>query len=127
VWENLGKYSVIAVGGALGAMARYWVGGVVASRLGSAFPYGTLVINATGSLVLGFFMAMAGERILSSNWRLFAAIGFAGAYTTFSTFEFETYMLIEEGSWLRAAANVVLSVGICFAALVGGIVLGRRI
>jgi CrcB protein len=127
VWENLGKYSMIAVGGALGAMARYWVGGVVAARLGGSFPYGTLVVNATGSLVLGCFMAMAAERLLSSNWRLFVAIGFAGAYTTFSTFEYEMYMLIEEGSWLRAVANVVLSVGICFAALAGGIVLGRRI
>lgn len=127
VWENLGKYSVIAVGGALGAMARYWVGGIVAARLGGVFPYGTLVINATGSLVLGFFMAMASERLLSPNWRLLVAIGFAGAYTTFSTFEYETYMLIEEGSWLRAVANVVLSVGICFTALAGGIVLGRRI
>ncbi len=127
MWENLGKYSMIAVGGALGAMARYWVGGIVAARLGGSFPYGTLVINATGSLVLGFFMATAAERLLSPNWRFLVAIGFAGAYTTFSTFEYETYMLIEDGSWLRAAANVVLSVGICFAALAGGIVLGRRI
>jgi CrcB protein len=86
----------VGVGGFLGANARYLLSGWVASRLGSAFPYGTLVINVTGSFILGFFLAFAEDRLwVAPSARLLFAVGFVGAYTTFSTFEYESIHLLQ--------------------------------
>ena len=106
---NFVQLALIAAGGALGALSRYYVGFWVQSHLTkSQFPWGTFVINATGSLLLGFIMTLLNERILvSPNWRPAIAIGFIGAYTTFSTFEYETAKITS--SWL-ALCNLVGSV-----------------
>jgi fluoride exporter len=117
---------MIAAGGALGAMARYALGGLVQAWAGARFPYGTLVVNVSGCLLMGAVMALLTERgVVHPNWRFLVPIGFIGAYTTFSTFEYETFRAIEQGGWMMALANVVVSVGAGFVAVAGGI-LGAR-
>jgi CrcB protein len=123
----LSKLIVVALGGATGAVVRYWLGGWINSRLPLQFPLGTFVINVTGSFIIGFFLTLISERIaLHTNWRLLAAVGFVGAYTTFSTFEYETLKLIEEGDILSAALNVALSVVLGFIAVWLGVTAARR-
>jgi len=120
-------YLLVGLGGFLGANARFltarWVGGFVETR----FPLGTFVINIAGSFLLGLIGAMVAQRVFrhSDAVRLALGVGFLGAFTTFSTFQFETHALLEDGSWLVAAANVGVSV---FAGLVAvrlGIVMVR--
>ncbi len=120
-------YLLISIGAVLGANARYLVGGWVADRLGPAFPFGTLVINVTGSLVIGFVLTLAAERLVAPWVRTAVAIGFLGSYTTFSTFSFETMALIEDGALLRAAVNVGASVGAALAGVYLGTVLARAL
>jgi len=117
----------VGVGGFLGANARYFVGGWVATRVGSIFPYGTLLINASGSFVLGVLMGLVETSIVSPTVRLGLGIGFLGAYTTFSTFSYETLRLVEDGSLLLAAANAVGSVTISLLAALAGLLLGRAL
>ena len=117
----------VGAGGFLGAIARYVVGGWVATRLGTAFPYGTFVINVTGSFVLGVIMGLLEGHVVSPVVRLSTAIGFVGAYTTFSTFTYETIRLVEDGSVLFAAANVTASVLVGIASVVVGLAIGRGI
>ena len=101
----------VALGGAIGSATRYLVGGWFAARFGAAFPYGTFVINVTGSFFVGLFLAYAQERVsLSPYWRLFFAVGFVGGYTTFSTFSLETVLLIERNAYGAALTYVVGSV-----------------
>ena len=108
----------VGIGGFLGANARYWLGGWISGRYGTAFPYATLVINVSGSFILGLFMTLITERYVAPPaLRLVVAIGFVGAYTTFSTFEYETLALVNSGSLLRALLNVVLSMVAGFAAV----------
>jgi CrcB protein len=100
----LQKYLLIALGGALGSMARYWVGAFVIDRLGTKFPYGTLVINLTACLVIGFSITFLTQRTgLNPAWRYLVPIGFVGAYSTFSTYEWETLSLIRGGTFPAAA------------------------
>jgi CrcB protein len=130
VWkvETLTKYLAVAVGGALGAMLRYYLGGTLLARTGAPFPTATFVINVTGSFLVGFFLTLATERLhLSPYWRLAVAVGFVGAYTTFSTFEYETARLVEDGDFLRALLNIVLSVVLGFAAVWAGIFMARKV
>lgn len=116
---------LVAVGGGIGSVARYLVGGWFANRFGPAFPYGTFVINVTGSFIIGFFLAFAQERIsLSPYWRLFFAVGFVGGYTTFSTFEYESVRLLQDGEMLLGALYLLGSVLTGGLAAIGGIVLG---
>jgi fluoride exporter len=123
----LDKIIVVALGGAFGAVARYWLGGLINSRWPMQFPLGTFVINVTGSFIIGFFLTMVGQRVtIHPNWRLLIAVGFVGAYTTFSTFEYETLKLLEEGNVLNAALNVVLSLVAGFVAVWLGVTLARR-
>ena len=117
----------VGLGGFLGANARYFVAGWVATRVGSIFPYGTLLINATGSFALGVLMGLAETSIVSPTIRLGLGIGFLGAYTTFSTFSYETLRLAEDGSLLLAAANAVGSVTISLLAALAGLLLGRAL
>ncbi len=120
------RYAMIAVGGALGALARYALGGLVQEFAGARFPYGTLVVNVSGCLVMGVVMTLLTERgVVHPSWRFLVPIGFIGAYTTFSTFEYETFRALEQGGWLIALANVMVSVGAGFAAVAAG-VLGTR-
>ncbi|GIW09090.1 MAG: hypothetical protein KatS3mg061_0147 [Dehalococcoidia bacterium] len=120
------RYLLVGLGGFLGANARYLLGGWVAERFGTTFPYGTLVINVTGSLLLGFFLTLTTERFVADpGWRLFFAIGFLGAYTTFSTFSFESVVLLQEHAWWLALANVFGSTLLGLAAVLLGIALAR--
>ena len=109
-------------------MARYLVGGWFASRFGGSFPYGTFVINVTGSFIIGLFLAFAEERVsLSPYWRLFFAVGFVGGYTTFSTFEYESARLFQAGQTLLGATYLIGSVVTGGVAVVAGMVLGSWI
>ncbi|MBX3030432.1 MAG: fluoride efflux transporter CrcB [Chloroflexi bacterium] len=121
-------YVSIAVGGALGALARYVVDVWVSERTGGAFPFGTLVINISGSFVVGLLAALLMERgVVSPELRPFLMVGFLGAYTTFSTWMLESLRLVEGGEWVGAVANIAGSVLLGVVAVSLGLVVGRRI
>lgn len=108
------KTCLVFVGGGLGATARYWLGGWVQDRSGStAFPYGTLAVNATGSLLIGVVLALVLRQDLSLGWRLFLAVGVLGGFTTFSSFAYETVALIQAGDFGPALANVLGANTVC--------------
>jgi CrcB protein len=116
----LGAFVWVAVGGALGSVARYGCSMMVARSIGESFPWGTLIINVVGSLVIGFFAAITGPdgRVLvSPDIRQFVMVGICGGYTTFSSFSLQTLNLIRDGDMLRAGANVVGSVVLCLIAV----------
>ncbi|MBI3770926.1 MAG: fluoride efflux transporter CrcB [Deltaproteobacteria bacterium] len=115
----------VGLGGILGANARYLLAGWVAARLGAVFPYGTLLINVSGSFVLGLLMGVLEGHALSPVVRLSVGIGFLGAYTTFSTFTYETVRLLEEGSILLGSANAFGSLAVGLLAVLGGLAIGR--
>jgi CrcB protein len=122
------KYLLVALGGALGSVARFWVGGTVASRLGTRFPYGTLVINITACLVIGFSIEYLGERVeLTPAWRYLIPIGFVGAYSTFSTFEWEIFSNLQLGAFLISALYLCLSVVLGLAAVWCGVLIAKAI
>jgi CrcB protein len=117
----------VGLGGFAGANARYLLGAWAATRFGTTFPYGTFIINVTGSFVLGIIMGLLDAHVLAPAARLSLAIGFVGAYTTFSTFTYETLRLVESGSLLLAAANVVGSVVVALLATTAGLAAGRAL
>jgi CrcB protein len=119
----------IGVAGFFGAIARYGLEGFVSSRNGGSFPWGTFVVNVSGSLVLGFLFAVLIEgRVIVVPWlRTAMTVGFLGAYTTFSTLTLETFRLVEEGSIGLAGANVIGSLAIGLVAVYIGVVLGRLV
>lgn len=116
---------LVALGGAIGSATRYLVGGWFASRFGPAFPYGTFVINISGSFIIGLFLAFAQDRAwLSPYWRLFFAVGFVGGYTTFSTYEYEAVRLLQNGETMLGTIYMVGSMVTGGIAAIAGIVLG---
>jgi CrcB protein len=124
----MSQLAAIAAGGALGALLRFWVASGVAAWLGRGFPYGTLLVNVSGSLAIGALYVLLLERAdVGAVWRLFLMTGLLGAFTTFSTFSLETLVLIEAGEHLKAVLNVLLSVFLCLAAAYAGILLGRQL
>jgi fluoride exporter len=124
----LQRYLYIAIGGALGSLARYGVGSMVASRMGSRFPYGTFVINITACLLIGFSLTFLGQRTgLNPAWRFLIPIGFIGAYSTFSTFEWETFSSMQAGAFFLSAIYVVFSLVLGLAAVWCGVILARAI
>jgi CrcB protein len=120
----LQKYLWIAIGGALGALARYWVGATIAGRMGTKFPYGTFVINTTACVIIGFSLAFLGRRTgVNPAWRFLIPVGFVGAYSTFSTFEWETFSNLQTGSLSVAGLYVVLSVVVGLVAVWCGVLI----
>jgi len=120
------NYVWIALGAIVGASTRYFLSVLVSRNFVSAFPLGTLLINITGSLVLGFFLVFSTERaLLDPRWRLLVAIGFCGSYTTFSSYAFESFALMEQGQWLLSGINIVASNTLCLVAVLAGAALAR--
>jgi CrcB protein len=113
-------YLFIALGGALGSITRYWIAGAVAERVGEQFPWGTILINITGSFLIGLFFGltgMEGRWLATPNTRAFLLVGICGGYTTFSSFSLQTLVLMRNGEWFRAGANCVISVILCLIAV----------
>ena len=120
------KYLFIAFGGALGSMARYWVGSTIANRMGTKFPYGTFVINITACMIIGFSLTFLAKRAdLNPAWRFLVPVGFIGAYSTFSTYEWETLSTIRTGAFLLAAFYAISSLILGLAAVWGGSVIAE--
>lgn len=117
---------VIALGGSLGAVSRFWVANTIYGIFGREFPHGTLFINVSGSFLMGFLTELLLQRFpLAVEYRAAILIGFLGAYTTFSSFALETYFLIEQGAYFKALANAFLSVVLCVGAIWIGLVWAR--
>ena len=122
-------YLWVAIGGALGSVARFWVNGLISEKFGATFPWGTLTINVMGSFVIGIIGALAiPEGRMDSPSRQFATqflmIGICGGYTTFSSFSLQTLNLLRDREWLYAGGNVILSVVLCMIAVWLGWLLG---
>ena len=114
------SYLVIGFGGALGSIARFWFSGFVARHLGDSFPFGTLLVNISGSFIIGCFAGMTnveGRFLVSATVRQFFMIGICGGYTTFSSFSLQTLDLMRAGEWLRASLNAGASVFLCLLAV----------
>ncbi len=121
-------YLWICLGAVVGASARYFLSGYIARSFSPVFPYGTLLINVTGSFILGFFLVLSTERLLlPPYWRNLIAIGFCGSYTTFSSYSFETFAFMEQGQWMLAIGNIVGSNLLCLASVLAGAALARGI
>jgi CrcB protein len=116
-------YLWIALGSALGGISRFWLSGVIARTFGETFPWGTLIVNVSGSFLIGLIAALTGPdgRVFaSSTARLALMAGFCGGYTTFSSFSLQTLSLAQDGDWIGVGANIVLSVALCLAAVWAG-------
>jgi CrcB protein len=123
-------YLWVAIGGALGSVARFWMSGAVASRVGETFPWGTILVNVTGSLAIGFLAALVvpeGRWSMALGARQFMMMGVCGGFTTFSTFSLETLKLMQDREWLHAGGNVVLSVFLCLLGVWLGNLLGATL
>ncbi|HSB58894.1 MAG TPA: fluoride efflux transporter CrcB [Methyloceanibacter sp.] len=126
----MAAYIWIAIGSALGGMARYWCSGVAARLIGETFPWGTMLVNVLGSFIIGFFATLTGPdgRIFADTLtRQFVMIGILGGYTTFSSFSLQTLSLVQDGEWLLASANIALSVIACLLAVWAGYALAASI
>jgi CrcB protein len=120
------KYVMIGLGGALGALARYQVAASIQSRIPSAFPWGTFVVNMSGCFLMGAVASILAGRIgISDSWRFLIPVGFIGAYTTFSTFELETFRAVTQGTVFIGGLNVIASVVAGYLALWLGVVAAR--
>jgi fluoride exporter len=125
-------YLWVALGGALGSVGRYWLGGIVSDKFGQTFPWGTLVVNVTGSFIIGLIGALTvSEGRLNSQSRIFATqflmYGVCGGYTTFSSFSWQTLQHLQDRQWLYAGGNILLSVVLCMIAVWLGWLLGSML
>jgi fluoride exporter len=128
--EPLKVYCLVGAGSALGGMGRLWVGNFVGRRFGETFPWGTLLVNITGSILIGVVFALMGPNgrwTISPRLALFLMSGVCGGYTTFSAFSLQTFNLLRQGDWWHAGGNVVLSVALCVAGVVVGHLAGLLI
>ena len=120
----------IFVGGGLGSLARWWASGFIAQRFGETFPWGTLLVNVSGSFVIGLFATLTGPDgrwLAPSSFRQFFMLGICGGYTTFSSFSLQTLNLVEDGQWFKAGANSVLSLVLCLLGVWLGHVLAMNL
>jgi fluoride exporter len=125
---KMNKYVLVGLGGCLGSILRFWAGAYISNRMGTRFPYGTFIINITGSFLIGLVMTLLAERThWSPGFRYLIPIGFIGGYTTFSTFELETFQSFRDGEIIIAFLNVLLSVVVGFVAVWLGAVAGRAL
>lgn len=124
----MGKFFIVGIGGFMGSILRFWVGTYIGQRMGTRFPYGTFLINVTGSFLIGFVMTVLTEKTqLSPNWRYLIPIGFIGGYTTFSTFEFETLRAMQDGQFAISLLYVALSVLAGFLMVWMGVTVGKAV
>ncbi len=117
----------IFIGGGLGSLARWGASGLLANTVGQTFPWGTLFVNVSGSLVIGWFAALTGPDgrwLVRDSFRQFFMLGICGGYTTFSSFSLQTLTLAQDGQWFKAATNTLLSVALCLAGVWLGYLLG---
>ena len=122
MWDAL----VVFAGGGVGAAVRYWMTGVIYRSTGTGFPYGTVIVNCLGSVLIGLLMGVFEERFaVQPALRLFLTVGILGGFTTFSTFSYETVMLFREGSYLLAWGNILLSLAACVVGCWAGYVTGK--
>lgn len=118
--QALSPYLWIGIGSGLGGIARYWGSGLAIRMMGETFPWGTLMVNVLGSLVIGFFATLTGPdgRIVAGTTvRQFVMLGLCGGFTTYSSFSLETLSLLQDGEWFQAGANILGSVALCLAAV----------
>ncbi len=121
------SYLWIGIGGALGSVARFWLSGIIGQQFGERFPWGTILVNVSGSLLIGFFVAATGTEgrwLAPVHFRQFFIYGVCGGYTTFSSFSLQTLNLAREGEWISAGANILLSVALCLLGVWLGHLLG---
>ena len=120
------NFLVISLGAIVGANARYLMSRYAARLLGPVFPYGTLIINILGSMIVGFFVIWTTERVLADpRWRLLVVVGFCGSFTTFSSYAFETMAYFEQGQWLLMLTNIVSNNLLCLGGALAGMALAR--
>ena len=124
----ISDFLVISVGAIFGANARWVISRFAARIISPVFPYGTLFINVTGSFVVGFFMVWSSERVLlDPRWRLLVVVGFCGAFTTFSSFAFETMAYFQQGQWIMMLANFISNNLLCLGAALAGMAVARAV
>lgn len=120
------EYVWVSLGGIVGACSRYFLSRFTARLMGTNFPWGTLFINISGSFILGLFLVYTTERaFLDPRWRLLIAIGFCGAYTTFSSYAYETIVYFQQGNWMLFASNILANNILCLAGVLAGAAIAR--
>ena len=120
------QFLLISLGAVLGANARYWMQAWAVERWGASFPFGTLAINLIGSFLIGLFVTLASDRLLLDPlWRIFFIIGFLGSFTTFSTYTYESVLLLMQGEWLSGMFNLFGSALLGLLAVLGGVIVAK--